>query len=95
MKKLTEEEIEKNLKDLKNWKLKNNAITAEFEFDDFKQTFGNMTLIAFEAENLGHHPEWKNVYNQLNISLSTHDARGITQKDFDMAKAIDKIIEGK
>ncbi len=51
-----------------------------------------MTRIAFEAEKLGHHPDWSNVYNSLNISLSTHDAGGVTDKDFELAKVIDELV---
>ena len=54
-----------------------------------------MTRIAFEAELQHHHPDWTNVYNKLEISLSTHDAGGVTDKDFTLAKTIDKIIEGE
>lgn len=93
MKKLSEKEIEKSLKTLKSWKLQNNALQASFEFKDFREAFGKMTQIAFEAENQQHHPEWTNVYNKLSISLSTHDAGGITQKDFDLAMAIEAIIK--
>jgi 4a-hydroxytetrahydrobiopterin dehydratase len=51
-----------------------------------------MTRIAFEAEKLSHHPDWSNVYNTLNISLSTHDAEGVTDKDFELAKMIDELV---
>ena len=51
-----------------------------------------MTRIAFEAEKLSHHPDWCNVYNSLNISLSTHDAGGVTDKDFELAKVIDELV---
>ena len=52
-----------------------------------------MSRIAFECEALNHHPNWSNVYNTLNISLSTHDANGVTEKDFKLAEAIESIIE--
>ncbi len=90
--KLAEKEIQKKLKDLKNWHLKEDKLFAEYEFKDFKETFAIMTRIAFEAEKLQHHPEWKNTYNTLEIFLTTHDENGITEKDFELAKSIDKII---
>ncbi|HIO27500.1 MAG TPA: pterin-4-alpha-carbinolamine dehydratase, partial [Flavobacteriaceae bacterium] len=66
---------------------------TKFEFENFKETFSIMTRIAFEAEAQQHHPEWTNVYNTLSITLSTHDAGGVTEKDFKMAETIESIIE--
>ncbi len=54
-----------------------------------------MTRIAFECEAQNHHPDWSNVYNSLHIRLSTHDANGVTEKDFTLAKSIEKIIESE
>lgn len=93
MKKLTEDQINKKLETLKGWEYHENAIHTSFEFTDFKDTFSLMTRIAFEAEAQQHHPEWTNIYNSLSISLSTHDAGGVTQKDFNLAKAIEAIVE--
>jgi len=66
---------------------------TSFEFENFKDAFSAMSRIAFEAEALNHHPDWSNVYNVVNVSLSTHDADGVTEKDFQLAKAIDGIVE--
>lgn len=93
MKKLSAEEIEKKLLHLPEWEYYENAIHAEFEFENFKDCFSAMSRIAFECEALNHHPEWTNVYNVLTISLSTHDANGVTDKDFKLAKAIEEIVE--
>lgn len=93
MKKLEKKEIEQALKNLKDWEYHENTIQGSFEFKDFKTTFSLMTRIAFEAEAQQHHPEWTNVYNKLSISLSTHDANGVTQKDIDLAKTITAIIK--
>ncbi|PZD79427.1 4a-hydroxytetrahydrobiopterin dehydratase [Mesonia sp. K7] len=95
MKKLSEKEILQKLEKLENWEYKNEVLHAKFKLKDFKEAFAVMTQIAIEAEALNHHPDWKNVFNEVEISLSTHDANGITQKDFDLAKAIDKIIDNK
>ena len=93
MNKLSQEDIEKHLLRFPDWEFFNNAIHAEFEFDNFKDCFSAMSRIAFECEALDHHPDWTNVYNKLNISLSTHDANGVTEKDFKLAQAIENIVE--
>ncbi len=95
MAKLSESEITERLKNVNGWEYHENAIHTTFEFNDFKDAFSVMTRIAFEAEAQQHHPDWSNVYNKLQISLSTHDAGGITEKDFTLAKTIDAIIEGE
>lgn len=92
MMKLSEDDIEKRLLQYPDWEYYENAIHAEFEFDNFKDCFSAMSRIAFECEALNHHPDWSNVYNILNISISTHDANGVTAKDFKLAKAIDSIV---
>lgn len=93
MTKLSKDTIEKKLLHLPDWEYSDDAIHAEFEFDNFKDCFSAMSRIAFECEALNHHPEWQNVYNTLKISLSTHDVDGVTQKDFDLAQAIEHIVE--
>jgi len=93
MNKLSEKEIEKKLLRYPDWDYFDNAIHAEFEFENFKDCFSAMSRIAFECEALNHHPDWSNVYNKLSISLSTHDAGGITDKDFKLAEAIEMIVE--
>lgn len=90
--KLSEEEIQKRLEELEDWSYENESLAISYEFTDFKETFAAMTRIAFEVEKLQHHPEWTNVYNQLDIYLSTHDAGGVTEKDFELAKIIDEIL---
>lgn len=92
MKKLDENEINEKLKDLEGWSYSGNGIQTSFEFENFKEAFTLMTRIAFEAESQQHHPTWTNVYNQLEITLSTHDAGGVTEKDFKLAKAIEDIV---
>lgn len=92
MKALSNKEIEEKLKDFEGWDFEMDALHTVFEFEDFKEAFAAMTRIAFEAEKLNHHPEWTNVYNTLEIFLSTHDAEGVTEKDFELAKIIDELI---
>ena len=82
MKPLDLNTIERKLLNFPDWDFYDNAIHAEFEFDNFKDCFSAMSRIAFECEALNHHPNWTNVYNVLTISLSTHSANGVTEKDF-------------
>ncbi|MBM6576721.1 4a-hydroxytetrahydrobiopterin dehydratase [Microvirga sp. SRT01] len=69
------------------------AITRTIVFADFIEAFGFMTQVALIAERMNHHPEWTNVYNRVDILLTTHDAGGISPRDIDMATAIDAIVE--
>jgi 4a-hydroxytetrahydrobiopterin dehydratase len=74
-----------------NWSRDQNrdAITREFVFADFNRAFAFMTQVALAAEKADHHPEWSNVYNKVRITLTTHDAGGVTQKDLDLARFAD------
>jgi 4a-hydroxytetrahydrobiopterin dehydratase len=92
MKPLTEFEIQARMSTVEGWEYSENAIHANLEFDNFKDAFSVMTRIAFEAEKMNHHPDWSNVYNTLSISLSTHDAGGLTEKDFKLAKIINDLV---
>jgi 4a-hydroxytetrahydrobiopterin dehydratase len=74
------------------WKEENNTLKKNFEFGNFMEAFAFMTHVAMLAEKMDHHPFWTNVYNKVTIKLSTHDAGDVvTQKDRDLAAAIDKI----
>lgn len=92
MKKLTQDEINQKLEEFTNWSYEDDAIHISLEFEDFKNAFTAMTRMAFEAERLQHHPNWSNTYNTVNISLSTHDADGITEKDFELAEAFERVL---
>lgn len=92
MSKLPENQITEMLKNLDGWEYSDNAIHTTIEFQDFKDCFSVMTRIAFEAEKLNHHPDWANVYNKLNITLTTHEAGGLTEKDFFLAQIIDDLV---
>lgn len=94
MKKLSPSEIEQRLVELPGWTYSGSAIETRFTFENFREAFSVMTRIAFECEALNHHPDWKNVYNQLHIVLNTHDVQGITEKDFTLAKKIQDIVAG-
>ena len=69
------------------------AITRTFTFDDFSQAFAFMTQVALLAEKADHHPEWSNVYNRVDVLLTTHDAGGLSGRDIDMAQKIDALVE--
>lgn len=74
------------------WKEENNRLKRTFEFADFQEAFAFMTRVAFLAESQGHHPNWSNVYNKVEIELTTHDkGNTVTEKDRKLAEAIDKI----
>lgn len=89
---LAKDEIEAKLKDLPGWSLERDTIQKTFTLGDFKEAFAFMTAVAFEAEALGHHPSWHNVYKTVRIELSTHDAGDkVTQLDIDLAKAIERV----
>ena len=68
------------------------AITRRIVFADFIEAFGFMTQVALIAERMNHHPEWSNVYNRVDVLLTTHDAGGLSGRDIDMAQAIDAIV---
>lgn len=91
MAKLPIEDVSAALKRLPDWRLAEGreAITRKFQFVDFDATFAFMTRVALLAAKMDHHPEWFNVYNRLEVTLATHDAGGVTQKDIDMATAMD------
>jgi len=84
------------LSELNNWNStldERDAITKEFKFEDFKSTFAFMTSVALKAEEIGHHPEWFNVYNKVIITLTTHDVKGLSDKDVILGQFIDNQYE--
>lgn len=90
-KKLTDAQIQENLAQVDGWTIENGKLHKEFQFDNFVSAFGFMTQLALVAESLNHHPEWFNVYNRVTIDLTTHDAGGISELDFQWAKRADAI----
>lgn len=90
-KKLTDAQIQENLTQVDGWTIENGKLHKEFQFDNFISAFGFMTQLALVAESLNHHPEWFNVYNRVTIDLTTHDAGGISELDFQWAKQADAI----
>ena len=94
--KLGADERKAALAELGNWKLAGgrDAITRSFKFKSFNEAWGFMNRVALLAEQQDHHPEWFNVYNRVDILLSTHDCDGLSQRDVTLAKAIDKMFGG-
>jgi 4a-hydroxytetrahydrobiopterin dehydratase len=89
IKKATESEIQKVIAELGSWTIKDGKLHREFRFRDFVQAFGFMAQAALLAERAAHHPEWFNVYNRVVVDLTTHEAGGITKKDFDLAREME------
>ena len=90
--KLTETEIQDRLRDLAGWASNGQAISREFMFKDFTQAFGFMASAALIAEKMSHHPEWSNVYNKVNITLTTHDVGGLSELDFILAAKLNRLV---
>lgn len=80
---------------LQGWKFHNNGIEKDFQFRDFVDAFSFMARVAMESERIHHHPEWRNVWNKVHIRLTTHEAGGLTDKDFELAEIIEKRILSK
>jgi 4a-hydroxytetrahydrobiopterin dehydratase len=88
---LDTEQVRGRLAALPGWTLSDDglAITRQFKFADFQQAFAFMTHVALAAERADHHPEWSNVYNRVDMRLTTHDAGGLTELDFALATVAD------
>jgi len=93
--KLSAEAIQSKLKELNNWRHEGDALTQRFQFSNFVEAFGWMTSAALVAESMDHHPDWKNVYNRVDVALSTHDSGGVTEKDFKLAHAMDALARSR
>lgn len=93
MQRLTEAERREALSSLPEWSLVDgrDAITRRFQFRDFNAAFGWMTRVALIAEKMDHHPEWMNVYRTVDVTLSTHDAGGLTALDIKLGMAMDAL----
>ena len=91
---LSEAERDAALQGLPGWSLRGDGLAIErtFRFKDFSEAFAFMTRVALLAERADHHPEWSNVYNRVEITLTTHDAGGLSQRDMAMAQAIGALL---
>jgi 4a-hydroxytetrahydrobiopterin dehydratase len=88
---LSEQSLEFELKKLNNWSYnpESKKLFKVFRFKDFVEAFDFMTRVAMFSEKINHHPEWKNIYNQIWVELTTHDSGGVTLKDIELAKYMD------
>ncbi len=84
-----------DISELKNWQYVDgrDAISRCFQFDDFIKAFAFMTQVALKAEKMNHHPEWFNVYNRVEVTLTTHDTDGVSKKDIELAKFMDGLVD--
>jgi 4a-hydroxytetrahydrobiopterin dehydratase len=85
---LNEQKVAAALEGLQGWERDGDRLVRTFRFKDFSRAFGFMASAALVAERMNHHPDWSNVYNRVEVALSTHDAGGITQLDLDLANAM-------
>ena len=92
MTKLSDPEIQSALRERTGWTVVNGKLHRDYQFPDFVHAFGFMASAALIAEAMGHHPEWSNVYNRVTIDLTTHDAGGISAKDFELAGKLDALL---
>jgi 4a-hydroxytetrahydrobiopterin dehydratase len=88
---LSDTEISTQLSGIPRWTHAGGKLHRRFEFRDFVTAFGWMASVALVAEKMDHHPDWKNVYRTVDVELSTHDAKGVTHNDFELAQAMDRL----
>jgi len=90
--KLSPAEIERRLQPLPDWVVDQHKLYRQFVFRDFVEAFGFISRVALLAEAMNHHPEWSNVYNRVDIHLTSHDAGGISERDFTLASRINRLF---
>jgi 4a-hydroxytetrahydrobiopterin dehydratase len=90
-KKLAAGEIAERMAKVPKWRLVGERLHREFQFEDFVRAFGFMSSVALLAEKANHHPDWTNAYGKVVVDLTSHDSGGLTQRDFDLAMAIDTL----
>ena len=89
--KLSDAEIERRASELPAWSIAGGKLHRELVFESFVDAFGFMSSVALVAERMNHHPDWSNGYNRVVIDLASHDVKGLSQRDFDLAHAIDAL----
>ena len=90
--KLSEAEARQRLVAIPAWVLRDGRLHRDFSFPSFVEAFGFMSQVALRAEAMDHHPDWSNAWNKVSIDLVSHDVGGISQRDFDLAAAIDALV---
>jgi 4a-hydroxytetrahydrobiopterin dehydratase len=89
---LSEQQVEAQLKSVPSWKVVSGELTRTFTFKDFREALGFVNKVGERAEGAGHHPDIDIRYNRVRLALVTHDAGGLTAKDFELASAVDKLV---
>jgi len=89
---LSATDIDARLRDLAGWTYTGGQLHRELQFRDFSEAFGFMARVALEAEKLNHHPDWRNVWSKVVLDLSTHDAGGVTESDFELARRVEALL---
>lgn len=87
--------IREQVAQLAGWELDEGRLHRQLEFEDFVQAFAFMTAVALSAERMNHHPDWSNVYNRVDIHLTSHDVGGLSERDFRLARHIDALFAGR
>ena len=95
LEKATNIEIQEFIVNYDSWSIENNKLHREYIFNNFIEAFGFMTKVALIAESNNHHPEWFNVYKKVVIDLTTHESKGITKLDFELAQKIEQIVKNQ
>ena len=89
---LSSDEVSRLVEALEGWELDGVSLRRQLVFDSFVQAFGFMAQVALIAERLDHHPNWSNVYNRVDLAITTHDAGGLTALDFEFARRVDAVL---
>jgi 4a-hydroxytetrahydrobiopterin dehydratase len=89
---LSSDEVSHLVESLEGWELDGVLLRRQLVFDSFVQAFGFMAQVALIAERLDHHPNWSNVYNRVDLAITTHDAGGLTALDFEFARRVDAVL---
>ena len=89
---LSPDEVSRLVDSLEGWELDGTSLRRQLVFDSFVQAFGFMAQVALIAERLEHHPNWSNVYNRVDIAITTHDAGGLTALDFEFVRRVDSVL---
>ena len=89
--KLSDDDVQEQLGELVGWELVDGKLHRDYKFANFVEAMGFMMRAGIEAEKMNHHPEWFNVYSKVNVDLTTHSARGITQLDFELAAKMNEL----
>ena len=92
--KMDSDTVAAQLDGLDGWELIDGKLRRKFKFANFVEAFGFMTRAAIEAEKMNHHPEWFNVYSKVVVDLTTHEAGGISERDFELARSMNALVDG-